>query len=93
MCLRVELGAYRARERAAGRLTLLPCARCVLDRVSEHGKGRRTIKDRCRRHELDVVELEVNVCAEYSCGRIRPRRCVAEELEELEGIKAVQFIA
>ena len=29
------------------------------------------------------MELGVIVCAEYSCDRIRPARCLAVELEEL----------
>ena len=60
------------------------------DRCGSHGKGRLSLKDRsCSQHE-PRLELGVIVYAEYSYGRIRPRQCVADELEDLE---EVGFIA
>jgi hypothetical protein len=64
---------------AAGTMAQYHSDRRHLDRQL-HGKGCRMVKDRGWRNELEVVELEVIVCAEYSCDRIRPRECVAEEL-------------
>ena len=56
-----------------------------------HGKGLLSLKDRSRSVQAYRLELEVIVCAEYSCDRIRPRQGVVEELEELEGIQVFRL--
>jgi hypothetical protein len=54
---------------------------------SRHGKGCLSLKGRVCNEQARKVELGVIVCAEYSYDKIRPRHCVAEELEDLKEFK------